>query len=116
MLVHSIIADAIPELRPAEELLPTPFWEQHSQTVLLAGLAVVLLVTLLFWRRRKPPAGTLPPAQIASEALRKLEGARDQIARILDPKFAQAASASGAVIRLGIDDPQTCWPDYIIRP
>ena len=45
-----------------------------------------------------------------------LEGARDQIAKILDPKFAQPASASSTVFRLGIDELQTCWPDYIIRP
>ena len=45
-----------------------------------------------------------------------LEGARDQIAKILDPKFAQPASASSNVIRLGFDDPESCWPDYIIRP
>jgi len=50
------------------------------------------------------------------ESKAHLEAARDQIAKILDPKFAQPASASGAVIRLGIDDPQTCWPDYIILP
>jgi hypothetical protein len=50
------------------------------------------------------------------ESKAHLEAARDQIARILDPKFAQPASASGTVIRLGIDDPETCWPDYIIRP
>jgi hypothetical protein len=45
-----------------------------------------------------------------------LEGARDQIAKILDPKFAQPASPSTNVFRLGIDELQTCWPDYIIRP
>jgi hypothetical protein len=50
------------------------------------------------------------------ESKAHLEGARDQIARILDPKFAQPASASSTVIRLGIDDLETCWPDYIIRP
>jgi hypothetical protein len=45
-----------------------------------------------------------------------LEGARDQIARILDPKFAQPASPSANVLRLGIDELENCWPDYIIRP
>jgi Met-zincin/Domain of unknown function (DUF5117)/Domain of unknown function (DUF5118) len=55
-----------------------------------------------------------------------LEGARDQIARILDPKFvAQNAAAAGAVVRVGADglDPFTappellgCWPDYMILP
>jgi hypothetical protein len=50
------------------------------------------------------------------ESKAHLEGARDQIAKILDPKFAQPASASSNVFRLGIDDLQTCWPDYIIRP
>ncbi|HTS62951.1 MAG TPA: zinc-dependent metalloprotease [Candidatus Acidoferrales bacterium] len=54
-----------------------------------------------------------------------LEAARDQIARILDPKFNPATSVGGNVIRVGIDGddpltgiagPATCWPDYIIRP
>ncbi len=43
-----------------------------------------------------------------------LEGVRDQIARILDPKFASPGAAGGAVIRLGFDE--MCWPDYVIRP
>jgi hypothetical protein len=51
------------------------------------------------------------------ESKAHLEGVRDQIARILDPKFAQAAGSSASVtIRVGIDEPQTCWPDYIILP
>jgi hypothetical protein len=52
-----------------------------------------------------------------------LEGARDQIAKILDPKFAQPSGSQGTVIRMGIDlfsaTPDqigTCWPDYVIRP
>ena len=55
-----------------------------------------------------------------------LEAARDQIAKILDPKFAAPAGTSSPVIRIGIDgmDPfsaapgqfTTCWPDYVIRP
>jgi hypothetical protein len=56
-----------------------------------------------------------------------LEGARDQIAKILDPKFNPAGgTTSGTVIRVGLDglDPLSglpmegisCWPDYVIRP
>jgi hypothetical protein len=55
-----------------------------------------------------------------------LEGVRDQIAKILDPKFAQTAGGGGAVIRIGYDGLDlfsatpdqigTCWPDYVIRP
>jgi hypothetical protein len=55
-----------------------------------------------------------------------LEGARDQIAKILDPKFAPASGSTGTTIRVGLDgiDPfsaipdssRTCWPDYIIPP
>jgi len=50
-----------------------------------------------------------------------LEGARDQIARILDPKFAQNQAAVPLDFRLFGDqfDPlqmQTCWPDYEIKP
>ncbi len=55
-----------------------------------------------------------------------LEGVRDQIAKILDPKFAQTAAGNGVTIRIGIDGLDlfsatpdqigTCWPDYMIRP
>jgi hypothetical protein len=56
-----------------------------------------------------------------------LEGARDQIAKILDPKFAAASGAAAGVIRIGFageldpfltpaDQLGTCWPDYIILP
>ncbi len=53
-----------------------------------------------------------------------LEAARDQIAKILDPKFAQpGGNAVGAANRIGFDPlwgvPGTsdlCWPDYFIRP
>jgi hypothetical protein len=48
-----------------------------------------------------------------------LEGARDQIARILDPRFNQGGNAGAAVIRLGFDgtqNPDICWPDYVILP
>jgi hypothetical protein len=51
-----------------------------------------------------------------------LEGARDQIARILDPKFNQVGNQGTPVIRLGFDglgfgdrdQPDICWPDYVI--
>jgi hypothetical protein len=55
-----------------------------------------------------------------------LEGARDQIAKILDPKFAPSSAGGGNAIRIGFDrldpfsataeQPGTCWPDYVIRP
>jgi hypothetical protein len=52
-----------------------------------------------------------------------LEGVRDQIAKILDPKFAPAAPASGVIRIFGFEGedsflkpPETCWPDYVIRP
>jgi hypothetical protein len=49
-----------------------------------------------------------------------LEGVRDQIAKILDPKFAATSNSnSGVVIRIGLDGVevpgQTCWPDYLIQ-
>jgi hypothetical protein len=54
-----------------------------------------------------------------------LEGARDQIAKILDPKFAAASPGATGGIRIGFageldpfltpaDQLGTCWPDYII--
>ncbi|HJZ67960.1 MAG TPA: zinc-dependent metalloprotease, partial [Blastocatellia bacterium] len=46
-----------------------------------------------------------------------LEGVRDQIAKILDPKFATSGSASGTVRIFGFDErPDVCWPDYVIKP
>ncbi|HEY3137733.1 MAG TPA: zinc-dependent metalloprotease [Blastocatellia bacterium] len=46
-----------------------------------------------------------------------LEGVRDQIAKILDPKFAASSATSGAVRIFGFDErPDVCWPDYVIRP
>jgi hypothetical protein len=64
-----------------------------------------------------------------------LEGARDQIARILDPKFAPMQGAGAGEIRIfgdqwsgqslstSVADPnapwqqiEDCWPDYEIRP
>ncbi len=45
-----------------------------------------------------------------------LEGARDQIARILDPRFAPpSGNNSGQRFSIG-DQPDICWPDYMIRP
>jgi hypothetical protein len=70
-------------------------------------------------------AAALPKAA-ERETRAHLEAARDQIARILDPRFApQNAAAANAVIRIGEDgtpsfgiapDPEACWPDYMIRP
>ena len=48
-----------------------------------------------------------------------LEGARDQITRILDPRFNQGGNQAAAVIRLGFDGnapSDICWPDYVILP
>lgn len=46
-----------------------------------------------------------------------LEGVRDQIAKILDPKFAASSAASSTVRIFGFDQkPDVCWPDYVIRP
>ncbi len=51
-----------------------------------------------------------------------LEGARDQIAKILDPKFAGPGVGAAGAIRIfsvqdqAMQDLESCWPDYIIRP
>jgi hypothetical protein len=48
-----------------------------------------------------------------------LQGARDQIARILDPRFTQGGNNAAAPLRIAFDsfaNPDTCWPDYIILP
>jgi hypothetical protein len=55
-----------------------------------------------------------------------LEAIRDQIARILDPRFNPAPVGVGPVFQIGLeesdlltanpDGARTCWPDYVIRP
>ncbi len=47
-----------------------------------------------------------------------LEGTRDQIAKILDPRFAPPANPAGGGVRLFTEqfDLNNCWPDYAIRP
>ena len=52
-----------------------------------------------------------------------LEGVRDQIAKILDPKFAPSGAAAAPVRIFGFEEldsflrsPDTCWPDYVIKP
>jgi hypothetical protein len=44
-----------------------------------------------------------------------LQGARDQIARILDPRFNQGGNTAAPVLRLAFDS-DICWPDYVILP
>jgi hypothetical protein len=45
-----------------------------------------------------------------------LENSRDQIARILDPRFAPPAGNGNAAARAIGEQLDTCWPDYMIRP
>ncbi len=47
-----------------------------------------------------------------------LEAARDEIAKILDPRFAPPANSNGNAFRVFSDqfDPNDCWPDYAILP
>ena len=55
-----------------------------------------------------------------------IDAARDQIAKILDPKFAAPGGGAGQPIRVfgaemeaffaSPDELGTCWPDYVIRP
>jgi hypothetical protein len=45
-----------------------------------------------------------------------IEAARDQIARILDPKFATPSAVGTGSIRSFADQPDSCWPDYVVNP
>jgi len=52
-----------------------------------------------------------------------LEGVRDRIAKILDPKFAATGAPTATFTIFGFDDLdsflrnlESCWPDYVIRP
>ena len=73
-----LVAGAIPDLQPIEELLPPTLWEQHRAAIVLGSLlTVVIAVALVWWLRRARPAVKLPPAEIARAALHKLESGPD---------------------------------------
>lgn len=60
------------------------------------------------------------PRVTDKEARMHLEDVRDQIAKALDPKFAQpqpAAATPPPFGRFGADEdsPLVCWPDYVVR-
>ena len=60
------------------------------------------------------------PRATDREARMHLEDARDQIARALDPKFAQPQPSAAPAFPFGRfgegeDAPVVCWPDYIVR-
>jgi hypothetical protein len=54
------------------------------------------------------------------EARAHLQASRDQIAKILDPRFAApSAGGTGNMMIFADQDPSqinNCWPDYIIQP
>jgi hypothetical protein len=73
-----LLAGAIPDLQPIEQLLPPTFWEQHRYTILLGSwLTVVIAVALVWWLRHARPVVKLPPAEIARIGLQKLESGPD---------------------------------------
>jgi hypothetical protein len=56
-------------------------------------------------------------AKTADRATRAhVEAARDQISRILDPKFATPAPGGGGGNRAFTEQPESCWPDYVVNP
>jgi hypothetical protein len=83
-----------------------------------------------FYRAELRSLNTAVSAALAKASDREtrahLEGTRDQIAKILDPKFAPPGAGATGGIRIFGDqlDPfltppdqlGTCWPDYVIRP
>jgi hypothetical protein len=102
----------------------------NTNTVIPAGLPPALAGFIggsgdekPFYRAELRTLSAQISAALAKSADREtrahLEGARDQIARILDPRFNQGGNAGGAAIRLGFDGiqiPDICWPDYVILP
>jgi hypothetical protein len=67
----------------------------------------------------------LPPAEVDEAATRTtdrasrmhLDDVRDQIARILDPKFAPpaASNAPNVFSIFRFEEDESCWPDYTFR-
>jgi len=75
MFAPRCFADAIPELRPAEGLLPPTFWERHGLELLLLVLLGMLLLLLFLWARWKVAAALPTPEQIVRKTLLPLETA-----------------------------------------
>ena len=122
------------ELLPPESLLDS---EQQQSLLYSSDLELGETTKQIFEavERARPTRVVLDSLSEISAALAKtvdrstrahLEGARDQIAKILDPKFAPpSGGATGAVRVFGEqldpfltppDQLGTCWPDYVIRP
>jgi hypothetical protein len=61
-------------------------------------------------------AAALPHAADRDTRLH-LDDVRDQIARILDPRFQPAPTIAGRplIIQTGANEDDDCWPDYAIR-
>ncbi|MEI7728691.1 MAG: hypothetical protein WCO56_03935 [Verrucomicrobiota bacterium] len=69
-----LFGSTLPDLRPIEELLPPTIWEQYGGAILLVGLlSLLVLATVVWWCRGTRSVVTPSPADIAREALRKLE-------------------------------------------
>jgi len=63
----------IPDLRPPENLLAPPFWEQHGLAVGLGGLLLLAGVGLLIWWWQRPRRTSTPcPDEIARQQLQVL--------------------------------------------
>jgi hypothetical protein len=80
----SIAAEEAPILRPPRGPLVPSFWEQHGWLVTLAAGAVVVGAAGVIWRICRPkPVAVLPPAVVARDALRALQGCPEDDALVL---------------------------------
>ncbi len=85
----------------------------------------IVTMSLTYGRTRKLNTSVgVALARTTDRATRvHLEAVRDQIVKILDPRFASSNAAAATVRLFGFEqldsflrDSDTCWTDYIIRP
>ena len=70
---NSESTNTLAKLLPPYDELPPTFWEQHGAMVVIAGLAVLALITVIVWRRLRPKSPViLPPEVQARTALEML--------------------------------------------
>jgi hypothetical protein len=87
----------VPKLVPPYSELPPTFWERNGTTVILSGLAGLLVVGAIIWfLRRSKPVVVLPPEVRARRALEALRAKAEdgdllsQVSRILREYFLAA--------------------------
>ena len=64
----------LPPLAPPQGELPPTFWQEHGITILISGMALLIVAGVILWQFCKAkPQPVVPPADVARTALTALQ-------------------------------------------